>query len=120
TIQNLTQLLVTLHQANRVGTCLVPSIENNPPCLTEGTDLPGIDKFQVFENRHKNQRLTLAYIYHWYICRANRPALPQGLNILHISMKGVIINVRTGMRAHYLSPLYVLLPVSVKIQLYQA
>src|SRR2546421_8603560 len=110
TIQHLAQFLSSLNQANRVGTCLTPSIQNNPSCLTEGTDLPGIDKFKVFENRYKNQWLTLAYVYHRHVCRANCLPLPERLNILHISMKGVIIDVKPGMCAHYISPTLCIAP----------
>ena len=83
-------------QADEAGTVFLASIENDAPRLAEGADLPGIDKFEVFEDWDKNEWFALANIYDGQVNALDGDTLPERFDVLQIGVKGGCVDVGPG------------------------
>src|SRR6266851_5528863 len=91
---------------DKTRTIFLPSIHNDAPRLAESSYLARIHPLEVFEDRHKHQRLALANINERHINISYRKTPPQRLDILYVGVKYSFINQgTTGSRGLHDAPL---------------
>ena len=68
------------------------AIQNDTIVLAQCANLARVNEFEMFQDGYKDDRFALSYIDDRHIKIADFMTLPERFNVVHICMKGCVIN----------------------------